>query len=59
MTYTKSEKSFHDFNCDKCHYTCDKKSLWEKHCMTLKHLKTYQYLPKVSKSFCLKLKQKL
>ena len=46
MTYQNVAVFSPIFSCEKCTYNCAKKSDWEKHCMTLKHKNTYQYLPK-------------
>jgi len=44
-TYQKVSKSFQNFYCEKCDYICSKQSLWNKHCVTSKHLNTYSDLP--------------
>ena len=44
-TYQKVSKSFGGFYCEKCDYKCSKQSLWNKHCVTSKHLNTYTDLP--------------
>jgi hypothetical protein len=46
MTYQNIPFSKPVFLCEKCNYKCSKKSIWEKHIATPKHLNTYQYLPK-------------
>ena len=40
MTYQKDPKSS-KFFCEKCDFICDKKSLWERHITTSKHMDTY------------------
>jgi len=40
MTYQKDPKSS-KFFCEKCSFTCDKKSLWDRHVLTPKHSNTY------------------
>ncbi len=47
LTFRLTEKSPNkksDFNCDICHYTCSKKSDFDKHLLTLKHVTAYRYL---------------
>jgi hypothetical protein len=40
MTYKKDPKNS-SFFCEKCNFICDKKSLWDRHILTAKHLNTY------------------
>jgi hypothetical protein len=40
MTYKKDPKST-NFSCENCNFICDKKSLWDRHLTTAKHLNTY------------------
>jgi len=43
-TYQSISKSYTKFYCEKCDYNCSKQSLWTKHCLTTKHINTYQNL---------------
>jgi len=44
MTDNFTPKNAQKFNCDLCHFICSKKSDWNRHILTRKHLNTYKIL---------------
>jgi small nuclear ribonucleoprotein (snRNP)-like protein len=44
MTYAKMPKMPKEYYCEKCHFICCKKSNYNIHLLTAKHLNTYNYL---------------
>ena len=50
MTYKKCQKNAEKFYCEKCNFSCSKKSNWNKHILTRKHINTSSDLQKNAKN---------